>query len=147
MRLDCSIRLSVPWVPHSLLYVCMCRQDDFLLSGTVVGSPAGSNTSVRVWRFTPADPTSFQPNISPASSRFTTRPANVTLPVQIHLYGKLRTCELELEQATLRSSETSHFGWWIMQPDSAPLVVVNCSDGHDTGLMTTWPLPAETIGS
>lgn len=48
-----------------------------------------------------------------------------------------------LQDAVLHSSESSHYGWWITQPDTAPQVVVNCS-AHD-GLVTVWPLPEGTL--
>ena len=36
---------------------------------------------------------------------------------------------------------SSHYGWWVTQPNSAPPVQVNCSDSAEGGLITTWPLP------
>ena len=109
-------------------------EDDFLLSGSTVG--VGNGTQ-RVWRFTPRDPTNFQPVI--ANSRGGA--GNVTIPAQLMIYKASRDCQLGFQQAVVRSSRTSHFGWWITQPDSAPPVAVNCSDSKESGLLTTWPLP------
>ena len=57
------------------------------------------------------------------------------------LYKQLRSCELGFKEAVVHSSTTSHYGWWVTQPDSAPNVAVNCSDSRESGLVTTWPLP------
>jgi hypothetical protein len=110
-------------------------QDDFLLSGSTVGT---GNLTQRVWRFTPLDPTSFAPVVS---AKLSPREAgNVTIPVTMEMSGKQRACELSFVQAVLRFGRSSHYGWWITQPDAVPPVAVNCSSGG-TALETTWPLP------
>ena len=111
-------------------------QDSFLLSGSTVGTV--KDLTQRVWRFTPLDPTSFAPVLSAGSFRL---PGNITIPVTMSIYGKGRLCSLCFTDAILRSGPSSHYGWWITQPDNTSAVAVNCSDAHDSGLETTWPLP------
>ena len=108
-------------------------QDDFLLSGSTVGS---GNRTQRVWRFTPSDPASVRLLPHPIHAG-----SNITIPVQLYLYGKLRPCHLLFQDATMRLGESSHHGWWLMQPDSEPAVGVNCSESTESSLVTVWPLP------
>ena len=113
-------------------------QDNFLLSGSTVGT---ENLTQRVWRFTPLNPTSFAPVLSTASSA--RDPGNVTIPVTMNIFDKPRSCFLHFTDAVLRSSQSSHSGWWVTQPDATSAVAVNCSGNNATGLHTTstWPLP------
>ena len=113
-------------------------QDSFLLSGSKVGE---DNFTHWVWRYSPRDPTTFMPRLSNGHSSSSESshagPGNISIPVQLFLSGENRSCKLGFEQAVLRISRSSHFGWWIMQPDSAPPVGVVCAN-YTT---TVWPLP------
>lgn len=82
-----------------------CRwQDDFLLSGTAIG-PAGSNTTQRVWRITPADPSSFAPV---PHQRQKGTGGNITVPVQLWLFDAARSCTLGFQvRARMRPPRTT----------------------------------------
>jgi hypothetical protein len=71
--------------------------------------------------------------------------SNITIPVQLYLDGKLRPCHLLFQGATMRLGESSHHGWWLMQPDSEPAVAVNCSESTEPGLVTVWLLPSGVL--
>jgi hypothetical protein len=78
-------------------------QDDFLLSGSTIGLST-ANTSQRVWRFTPLDPTAFMPKATWQKGSEVAGASSLAIPVNMHLFGKLRPCVLGFEQAILRAS-------------------------------------------
>ena len=66
-----------------------------------------NSTAQRVWRFTPADPTSFMPTSTGAFLDSPDMPGNISIPVNMHLYDKTRPCTLLFVGASFRAVPSS----------------------------------------